>query len=108
MDWNSDGKRDWKDDTIMYHVVSESEKSGKETNISKNSSVKPKQTSSQSQNRSSQGKGKASGTTIFALFSLVYLSLWLPGDIPINTFTGMIGIGAIICLIVCFIGWLNG
>ncbi len=26
IDWNGDGKHDWKDDAIMYHIIEEEEK----------------------------------------------------------------------------------
>lgn len=107
MDLNGDGKHDWKDDAIMYHIVNESDL-GKEKNSSNESPNKQNHIPSQPQNQGGQGKGKVSGKAVLVLLSLGYLSVWLPGDIPINSFTGIIGIGAIICLIVCFIGWLNG
>lgn len=103
IDWNDDGKQDWKDDEIMYHMVSESEKPEKDIKTTKQISIKPKQTTTQSDNKLPKEKDKVSGKGILAIISLIYISLMLSGSIPINSFNVIIGMGAIICLIICLI-----
>lgn len=78
MDWNGDGKHDWKDDAIFHNVI----------NSSENSNDKNTNTHQQKPNIQT---GAAGGLAI-NLLCMGYLSVLLPGDIPINTFTMLIGL----------------
>jgi hypothetical protein len=89
MDWNNDGKHDWKDDAIFHNVIESDEK------------AKPSTRSAGGSN-SSAGHGGLISTVV----SLAYLSVLLPGDIPINGFTMFIGLICAGVLVVKFLGWL--
>lgn len=90
MDWNNDGKHDWKDDAIFHNVIDSNEKD-------------------KSNNTNSGGKSTLSagqGGWVSTIVSLAYLSVLLPGDIPINGFTMFIGLICAGVLVVKFLGWL--
>lgn len=87
MDWNNDGKHDWKDDSIFHNVID-------------SDSGKNKPPSNQPSSHSG-----CSGW-ISTLVALGYLGLLLPGDIPINGFTMYIGLICAGILAVKFFGWL--
>ena len=90
MDWNNDGKHDWKDDAIFHNVI---DSSGKDNS---------KNTHSGRGSNSSAGQGGWISTIV----ALGYLSVLLPGDIPINGFTMIIGLICAGVLVVKFLGWL--
>ncbi len=90
MDWNNDGKHDWKDDAIFHNVINSDEKEESNKNRSPGSS------------NSSAGRGGLISTIV----SLGYLSVLIPGDIPINGFTMFIGLICAGVLVVKFLGWL--
>ena len=81
MDWNNDGKVDEKDAAFYYSVLNEQESTP------------------------SQGNSSSSGETgwVENLFCLIYLGLLLPGTIPINTFTMLIGLFCAGKLIISFL-----
>lgn len=72
MDWNRDGKQDWRDDALFHTVI---DRGGTEDGTPP-----------------SDGPPQKSGRFLSTVLPLLYLSLLLPGDIPINTFTILIGI----------------
>lgn len=76
MDFNHDGKRDLKDDMLFQSIIDSAD--------------------NKKQSRTPQTHKNAGGTkSILSIaIPLLYLGLWLPGDIPINMFTGII---ALIC-----------
>ena len=90
MDWNNDGKHDWKDDSIFHNVINSDEKDGANKNHSTGGS------------NASAGRGGLISTIV----SLAYLSVLIPGDIPINGFTMFLGLICAGVLIVKFLGWL--
>ena len=90
MDWNNDGKHDWKDDSIFHNVINSDEKDGANKNHSTGGS------------NASAGRGGLISTIV----SLAYLSVLIPGDIPINGFTMFIGLICAGVLVVRFLGWL--
>ena len=90
MDWNNDGKHDWKDDAIFHNVINSDEKEDSNKNRSAGSS------------NSSAGRSGLISTIV----SLAYLSVLIPGDIPINGFTMFIGLICAGVLVVKFLGWL--
>ena len=90
MDWNNDGKHDWKDDAIFHNVINSDEKEDSNKNCSAGGS------------NSSAGRGGLISTIV----SLAYLSVLIPGDIPINGFTMLIGLICAGVLVVKFLGWL--
>lgn len=92
MDWNGDGKHDWKDDAIFHNVI----------NSSENSNDKNTNTHQQKPNIQT---GAAGGLAI-NLLCMGYLSVLLPGDIPINTFTMLIGLVCAGRLGYCLLRWL--
>ena len=68
MDWNNDGKHDWKDDAIFHNVIDSGDKDeSKNTHVGRGSN-------------SSAGQGG----WISTILALGYLSVLLPGDIPIK------------------------
>ena len=71
MDWNNDGNHDWKDDAIFHSVIDSGYKD------------EPKNTHTKRGSNSSTGQGG----WISIIVALGYLSVLLPGDIPINGFT---------------------
>ena len=82
MDWNNDGKHDWKDDAIFHNVIDSGDKDeSKNTHVGRGSN-------------SSAGQGG----WISTILALGYLSVLLPGDI-----IGLICAGV---LVVKFLGWL--
>jgi len=87
-DFNGDGKHDWKDDAFFHTVINSDENS--ETN-----------------NHSNTGRSPSTGNKgwISTIIALGYLSLLLPGDIPINGFTMFIGLICAGILVVKFLGW---
>lgn len=89
MDWNNDGKHDWKDDAIFHNVINSDEKD-------------------KSNNHSAGGLDSSAGRggLISIIVSLAYLSVLLPGDIPINGFTMFLGLICAGVLVVKFLGWL--
>ena len=90
MDWNNDGKHDWKDDAIFHNVIDSGEKD--------------KSNNAHSSRGSTSSAGQ--GGWISTIVSLAYLSVLLPGDIPINGFTMFIGLICAGVLVVKFLGWL--
>ena len=90
MDWNGDGKHDWKDDAIFHNVINSDEKEDSNKKRSGGSS------------NSSAGRSGLISTIV----SLAYLSVLIPGDIPINGFTMFIGLICAGVLVVRFLGWL--
>lgn len=90
MDWNNDGKHDWKDDAIFHNGIDSCEKN--------------------ESNNTHSGRGSSSSTGqggwISTIVALAYLSVLLPGDIPINGFTMIIGLICAGVLVVKFLGWL--
>ena len=89
MDWNGDGKHDWKDDAIFHNVINSSE--------DKSNKSAPQKTTMQT--------GDGGGLAI-NLLCMGYLAVLLPGDIPINTFTMLIGLICAGRLGYCFLRWL--
>lgn len=69
MDWNRDGKQDWRDDALFHTVI---DRDG----------TPPAGGSS----------GKKCGPFLSAVLPLLYLGLLLPGGIPFNSFTMLIGL----------------
>ncbi len=92
-DWNNDGKHDWKDDAIFHNVINSDDKNG-------TSNSSPRQPSN-------VNAGGCSGW-VSTILALGYLSVLLPGDIPINTFTMIIGLICAGVLVVKFLKWLYG
>ena len=90
MDWNNDGKHDWKDDAIFHNVINSDEKEDSNKKRSTGDS------------NSSTGRSGLISTIV----SLAYLSVLIPGDIPINGFTMFIGLICAGVLVVRFLGWL--
>lgn len=90
MDWNNDGNHDWKDDAIFHNVIDSGYKD------------EPKNTHTERGSNSSTGKGGWISTIV----ALGYLSVLLPGDIPINGFTMLIGLICAGVLVVKFLRWL--
>jgi hypothetical protein len=90
MDWNGDGKHDWKDDAIFHNVINSDEKEHS------------------NKSRSTGGSNSSAGRSglISTIVSLAYLSVLIPGDIPINGFTMFIGLICAGVLVVKFLGWL--
>lgn len=90
MDWNGDGKHDWEDDAIFHNVINSDEKEHS------------------NKNRSTGGSNSSVGRSglISTIVSLAYLSVLIPGDIPINGFTMFIGLICAGVLVVEFLGWL--
>ena len=90
MDWNGDGKHDWKDDAIFHNVINSDEKEHS------------------NKSRSTEGSNSSAGRSglISTIVSLAYLSVLIPGDIPINGFTMFIGLICAGVLVVKFLGWL--
>ena len=81
MDWNNDGKVDVQDAAFYHSVLNEQE------------------------DTPSQGSSGTNGDTSWAvnLFCLIYLGLLLPGTIPINTFTMLVGLFCAGKLIISFL-----
>lgn len=75
MDWNHDGKHDWEDDTL-FHAVIDNDDSEKESFFSSN------------RNTSRDRKSSWLSTVI----PMIYLGLFLPGNIPINGVTMLLGL----------------
>ena len=90
MDWTGDGKHDWKDDAIFHNVINSDEKEHS------------------NKSRSTGGSNSSAGRSglISTIVSLAYLSVLIPGDIPINGFTMFIGLICAGVLVVKFLGWL--
>ena len=90
MDWNGDGKHDWKDDAIFHNVINSDEKEHS------------------NKSRSTGGSNSSAGRSglISTIVSLACLSVLIPGDIPINGFTMFIGLICAGVLVVKFLGWL--
>lgn len=85
MDWNHDGKQDWRDDALYHNVIAPNENEG-------------------SSNHSKNISGDSSTVSVF--LPIVYLGLLLPGTIPINCFTMLIGLVCVGALAVKFLKWL--
>lgn len=90
IDWNGDGKHDAKDD-VFYHTV---------INNGNNNNSNPPPT----------GGGNNSGCFSSGplVLALGYLSILIPGKIPINGFTMFIGLICAIIVIGAFLSWLYG
>lgn len=88
MDWNKDGKVDSKD-AVCYNTV---------INPPKEKANKPTLQQSTTQ------AGESGGLAI-NLLCLGYLGVLLPGEIPINTFTMIIGLICAGRLGYCFLKW---
>ena len=85
MDWNHDGKHDWRDDALFHNIISNDHTGNSTpppTGPSGNSSILP------------------------TLVPIVYLGALLPGTIPINSFTMLIGLVCAGSLFAKFIKWL--
>lgn len=90
MDWNGDGKHDGKDDAFFHNVINKD-----------------------NDNRGNGGGGEppsnggnGCSNVIFDIIALAYLSVLIPGDIPINTFTMLIGLICAGRLVYKFFCWL--
>lgn len=81
MDWNNDGKHDHRDDALFHNVINKD--SGGNT---------PPPTSNHP---------RRSGW--LPILAILYLSLLIPGDIPVNGFTGFLSLVCIGILIISFL-----
>lgn len=88
MDWNGDGKHDWRDDALFHNVIN-----------SDNMENKP---NPQKPTPNNTGRSSFFST----LIPLVYLGVLIPGDIPINGFTMLIGFVCAGILVVKVLKWL--
>ena len=70
MDWNNDGKHDWKDHAFYNNVISQNDKS--------EASSSSKSTNSSHNNNSSEASSNC-GLTVFIALILVYMFLKLIG-----------------------------
>lgn len=68
MDWNNDGKHDWKDDAFYNNVIATDNKS---SGSSYNGSSNHKKTNGNSHNSSSSDS--SNGWTLFIVFWVVYI-----------------------------------
>ena len=88
MDWNGDGKHDWRDDALFHNVINSDKMENKPN---------PQKTTPNNTGRSS----------LFSTLSpLAYLGVFIPGDIPINGFTMLIGFVCAGFLVVKVLKWL--
>lgn len=87
MDWNHDGKVDRRDDDYFYHVILPEEEAF---------------------TSSTPSPVRTPGSTPVGsvLLPLIYLGALLPGTIPINGFTMLVGLVCAGILFVKFIKWL--
>ncbi|MBE6573284.1 MAG: hypothetical protein E7652_02700 [Ruminococcaceae bacterium] len=86
MDWNGDGKHDSRDDAFYHNVINKD-------NGNKGGGEPP-------------SSGGGCMTTIAVdILALAYLGALLPGDIPVNTFTMIIGFVCLGRLIYSFFRW---
>ena len=88
-DFNGDGKHDWQDDAIFHNIIEKED---------------GKQESTQNQPGPTVPSGRSGW--ISTIVALAYLSVLLPGDIPINGFTMFIGLICAGILVVKILGWL--